>query len=101
MIVRVVDRVLFDMDVTSAQAIAYVRKVVPGWEESEHGGPSGVKSWHVFQEPGETDRLLQIPLSEEFRDFGRRMTELCDTIVGYGFAKQPSEVLKAMAQEAR
>lgn len=96
MIVKVVDHVSFEMDVTSAQAIAYVRKLVPGWEESP-----GRLFCYFVERVDEDARSIDVPLHDGFSDFARRMGELCEQLVEYGFAKQPSDVLRAMAQEPR
>ena len=97
MIVQVIDRVTCERDVTTPQVLAYVRKLVPGWEEvrgsSDH--------FCLFTEPVADDaRALDVPLHDNFRDYPRRMAELCNTLVEYGFVKQPSEALRGMAAMA-
>jgi hypothetical protein len=96
-IVRVVDRMSFEANVTTAQALAYCRRVLVaerGWHE--WGAQTGL--WSTFRSG--LDREVSIPMRDDYRDWPRRLAEACDELVRLGFAGQPSEVLRAMAEEA-
>lgn len=97
--ITVYDRIPFTASVTPVQAAAWVRARLPEWRESTNGptGPlhSGVL-WTQF-ESTEHESVL-VPMVSEFRDYPRRMVELCDALVALGLASKPSEVLRGMAE---
>lgn len=89
--VTVTDRVTYSAVVSPAQAVAYVRRMLPMWAEIS------TSSWTDFR--GLDDVLVSVPMYPTHMDYGYRMVELVDVLVGLGLAAQPSEVLRAMAQE--
>ena len=91
--VRVVDRVPYEADVSPAQVLAYVRRVLPAWTQEpwlngkyiDYEGPNG--------------ESITIPLHEKASDYGRMVTDVCDNLAGLGIVAQPSQALRAMQAE--
>ena len=110
--VHVIDRVRVEADVTTAKALAYVRKLLPTWTErpteptTTGPGPFADNDprpvWTEFSDPEKVDGPIWVPMRDTARDFPRRFAELCDEIVSLGLAAlaQPSDVLRAIAAES-
>lgn len=98
-VVTVTDRIEVSADVTQRQALAYVRRMLPareGWAERD----AGAAPWLVF-ERFVAGRLqsVTVPFRDDYADFPAEIAHLCDRLVRFGIASQPSEVLRAMAAE--
>lgn len=89
---NVTDHIHHAAEVTAAQALAYVRRVLPGWTERRRG------PWAVFVSPI-SDEQIRVPLADHWGDYSRRVTEVIGELVDRGVAAQPSDVLRAMAAE--
>lgn len=92
-LIRVVDHMPFEAAVSPEQALAYCRRVLRGWEEVK-------REYSVrFNNPDTEAGDLAVPTSSGASSYEERMGWLCDSLVEFGFATQPSEVLRAMAAE--
>lgn len=99
-LVRVVDHVPFEAAVTPAQALAYCRRVLVGWSESQVKVQSALFFTGFTQEPETHDSgYISIPMRPREDYYKVRMADACDKMVSLGFASKPSDVLRAMAAE--
>lgn len=108
-LVRVVDHVPFEAAVSPAQALAYCRRMLVGWEEHPWQ-PMSARAplsilfsapdvLHPFAEADDHGNAVDIPLRGDLMDYPRRISEVCSDLVRLGFAAKPSDVLRAMAAE--
>lgn len=94
--VTVTDRIPYSAVVSPEQAVAYCRRALgSGWEYRRLPG-AGVDKYSFT---GRHGGFVAFPVSAEAEDWGRRMAELCDSLVSLGIASRPSDVLRAMSQE--
>ena len=99
-LVRVVDHVAYEAAVTPAQALAYCRRVLVGWEEVTREAPPGRPFGIRFTEPAVAPATRQVTVPTYGGAWqGNECAALCSDLVRLGFAAKPSDVLRAMAAE--
>lgn len=96
MSITVYDRIPHTADVAPAQALAYVRRLLPGWKESPWADCG-----RVFERSKRAGGYMAIvvPQREDLADYPRRVAELCDDLVRLGVVSRPSMALRGMAEE--
>lgn len=94
--VTVTDHIDVSSDVTAAQALAYVRRVLrpkDGWQEEWNGNAL------IYFERRRDSRYVDMPAREDIRDFAWMLARTCEALARAGVVRQPSEALRAMAEE--
>jgi len=97
--VTVTDKSYVSAEVSAAQALAYCRRALVaerGWRELLEEGAV----FAHFINPDESLVNVACPLLHDAADLRRRLVELCEDLVLARVVAQPSEALRAMAEES-
>ena len=103
--VEVIDHVRVTVDVAPAQVLSYCRRVLtvewasnPKWRECKGRMRDTTAFGYGIVWEGYHTHLIEVPREVCVR-YGTRIANICNSLVAWGVVEQPSDALRAMADE--